>query len=137
VTGAKSTSQFSTRDFAGDLDSWHLGGYAVRRDGPLALRLGALYSSHAGQNKRSVTLLDYKEHLRGSYNAQSQSVFSELGYQLGIGALSVEPFTGLGYQRYQRDNFKESGSVTALSVGSQTQQNLSSTLGLRLATVYR
>lgn len=137
VTGAKSTSQFSTRDFAGDLDSWHLGGYAVRRDGPMALRLGALYSSHAGQNKRSVTLLDYKEHLRGSYNAQSQSVFSELGYQLGSSALSVEPFTGLGYQRYQRDGYKESGGVTALNVGSQTQQNLSSTFGLRLASVYQ
>lgn len=119
------------------MDSWHLGGYAVRQDGPLALRLGAIYSDHAGQNKRNANLLDYKEHLRGQYNAQSQTLFSELGYQLGSTDLSVEPFAGLGFQRYHRDSFKETGGLTALNVGAQTQQNLSSTVGLRLATVYR
>lgn len=137
VLGAKSTSHFDTPRFASELDSWHLGGYAVRRDGPLALRLGAIYSDHAGQNKRNVNLLDYKEHLRGQYNAQSQTLFSELGYQLGSADVSVEPFAGLGFQRYHRDSFKEAGGLTALNVGAQTQQNLSSTVGLRLATVYR
>ncbi|BDB16754.1 hypothetical protein cym2001_01190 [Pseudomonas sp. CYM-20-01] len=137
VLGAKSTSHFDTPRFASELDSWHLGGYAVRRDGPLALRLGAIYSDHAGKNKRSVNLLDYKEHLRGQYNAQSQTLFSELGYQLGSADVSVEPFAGLGFQRYHRDSFKEAGGLTALNVGAQTQQNLSSTVGLRLATVYR
>lgn len=137
VMGAKSTSHLDPPRFASELDSWHLGGYAVRQDGPLALRLGAIYSDHAGQNKRNANLLDYKEHLRGQYNAQSQTLFSELGYQLGSTDLSVEPFAGLGFQRYHRDSFKETGGLTALSVGAQTQQNLSSTVGLRLATVYR
>ena len=41
------------------------------------------------------------------------------------------------YQRYSRDSFKEQGGPAALNVDAQTQQNLSSTLGLRLATVYR
>ncbi len=135
--GAKSTSHFDTPRFASELDSWHLGGYAVRQDGPLALRLGAIYSDHAGQNKRNVNLLDYKEHLRGQYNAQSQTLFSELGYQLGSADINVEPFAGLGFQRYHRDSFKETGGLTALNVDAQTQQNLSSTVGLRLATVYR
>lgn len=137
VMGAKSTSHLDTPRFASELDSWHLGGYAVRQDGPLALRLGAIYSDHAGQNKRNVNLLDYKEQLRGQYNAQSQTLFSELGYQLGSAVLSVEPFAGLGFQRYHRDGFKETGGLSALNVGAQTQQNLSSTVGLRLATVYR
>ncbi|OPA82983.1 autotransporter outer membrane beta-barrel domain-containing protein [Pseudomonas fluorescens] len=137
VMGAKTTSRLDAPRFAGDLDSWHLGGYAVRQDGPLALRLGAIYSSHDGQNTRTVQILNTQQSLVGNYNAQSQTVFSELGYQLGNEAISVEPFVGLGYQRYQRDRFKENGGVTALNVGSQTQQNLSSTLGLRLATLYR
>lgn len=137
VMGAKSTSQFDAQRFSAELDSWHLGGYAVRQDGPLALRMGAIYSSHAGQNKRSVNLLEYREQLKGSYNAQSQTVFSELGYQLGSEDVQVEPFAGLGFQRYHRDSFKETGGVAALNVGSQTQQNLSSTVGLRLASVYR
>ena len=137
VMGAKTSSRFDARRFSADLDSWHLGGYAVRQDGPLALRLGAIHSNHAGQNKRNVALLDYTEQLKGKYNAHSQTLFSELGYQLGNADFSVEPFAGVGYQRYKREGFKESGGLTALNVGSQTQQNLNSTLGLRLATVYR
>lgn len=137
VMGAKSTSELQAQRFKGELDSLHLGGYAVRQDGPLALRLGAIYSDHAGKNKRDVNLLGYKEQLQGKYDAQSQTVFSELGYQLGSADVHVEPFAGLGYQRYHRERFKEAGGLTALNVGSQTQQNLSSTFGLRLATVYR
>lgn len=137
VMGAKSTSELQAQRFKGELDSLHLGGYAVRQDGPLALRLGAFYSNHAGKNKRDVNLLGFKEQLQGKYDAQSQTVFSEVGYQLGNADVHVEPFAGLGYQRYHRDSFKEKGGFTALNVGSQTQQNLSSTFGLRLATVYR
>lgn len=137
VMGAKTSSRFDAPRYAADVDSWHLGGYAVRQDGPLGLRLGAIYSNHAGQNKRSVSLLDYHESLKGNYNARSQTLFSELAYQLGKDDSSVEPFVGLGYQRYQRERFKESGGLTALNVGPQTQQNLNSTLGLRLATLYR
>ncbi len=137
VMGAKTSSRFDAQRFGAELDSWHLGGYAVRQDGPLALRLGAIYSSHAGQTKRSIDILNYKEALKGSYNANSQTLFSELGYQLGSADFSVEPFIGLGYQRYQRDRFNETGGLTALSVGPQTQQNLNSTLGLRLSTVYQ
>ena len=137
VMGAKTSSRLDAPRYAADLDSWHLGGYAVRQDGPFALRLGAIYSNHAGQNKRSVSLLNYHDSLKSKYNASSQTLFSELGYQSGSGDSTVEPFVGLGYQRYQRDRFKESGGVTALNVGPQTQRNLNSTFGLRLATLYR
>ena len=46
VMGAKTSSRFDALRYAADLDSWHLGGYAVRQDGPFALRLGAIYSNH-------------------------------------------------------------------------------------------
>lgn len=137
VLGAKSSSRFDTQRFTADLDSWHLGGYAVRQDGPLGLRLGAIYSSHSGENRRGVEILHYKDTLKGSYNATGQNVFGEAGYQLGTGSLSIEPFAGLGYQRYSRDSFRERGGRTALNVDAQTQQNLSSTFGLRLAKQIR
>ena len=137
VLGAKSSSRFDTQRFTADLDSWHLGGYAVRQDGPLALRLGAIYSSYNGQNRRGVEILSYKDTLKGNYNATSQNVFGEVGYQLGDASLSIEPFAGLGYQRYRRDSFREQGGPAALNVDAQTQQNLSSTLGLRLAKQMR
>lgn len=134
IVGAKSGSDLSAKRFKGDVDSWHLGAYAVRQDGPLALRLGALYSSHAGQNKREVDFdfINYREHLTGKYKAQSQNAFAELGYQLDTAGLRAEPFAGVGFQRYQRDRFQEKGGYSALNVGAQTQQNLSSTFGLRV-----
>ncbi|SDU23262.1 autotransporter outer membrane beta-barrel domain-containing protein [Pseudomonas yamanorum] len=138
VMGAKSASDLSAKRFKGDLDSWHLGGYAVRQDGPLALRLGAIYSGHAGQSKRSVDsdFVDYREQAKGKYNAQSQNAFAELGYQLDKGSFSVEPFAGVGYQRYHRDSYQEKGGFTALNVGTQTQENLSSTFGLRMTSAF-
>lgn len=138
VLGAKSTSDLSAKRFKAGLDSWHLGAYAVREDGPLALRLGAIHSSHAGQNKRSVDFdfIDYREQLKGKYTAQSQTLLSELGYRVDHGSFTVEPFAGVGYQRYHRERFKEKGGMSALNVGEQTQQNLSTTLGLRMSSLY-
>ena len=138
VMGAKSTSDLSAKRFKAGLDSWHLGAYAVREDGPLALRLAAIHSSHAGQNKRSVDFdfIDYREQLKGKYTAQSQTLLSELGYRVDHGSFTVEPFAGVGYQRYHRERFKEKGGMSALNVGEQTQQNLSTTLGLRMSSLY-
>lgn len=47
--------------------------------------------------------------------------------------MSAEPFANLGYQRYQRDRYTEKGGAAALRVDKQTQDNFSSTLGVRLA----
>ena len=138
VMGAQSTSDLSAKRFKAALDSWHLGAYAVREDGPLALRLGAIHSSHAGQNKRSVDFdfIDHREQLKGKYTAQSQTLLSELGYRVDHGSFTLEPFAGVGYQRYHRERFKEKGGMSALNVGEQTQQNLSTTLGLRMSSLY-
>ena len=138
VMGAKSTSDLSAKRFKAGLDSWHLGAYAMREDGPLALRLAAIHSSHAGQNKRSVDFdfIDHREQLKGKYTAQSQTIFSELGYRVDHGSFTVEPFAGVGYQRYHRERFKEKGGLSALNVGEQTQQNLSTTFGLRMSSLY-
>lgn len=134
VVGGKSGSDLSARRFKGEVDSWHLGAYAVRLDGPLALRLGALYSSHTGQNKRTVDFdfINHRDHLSGKYKARSQNAFAELGYQLQTADWRAEPFAGVGFQRYHRERFQEKGGYSALNVGTQTQQNLSSTFGLRV-----
>ncbi len=52
---------------------------------------------------------------------------------MGSGRLSAEPFANLGYQRYHRDNYREQGGDAALAVDADTQDNVSSTFGVRLA----
>ncbi|WP_223489235.1 autotransporter domain-containing protein [Pseudomonas sp. A-RE-19] len=133
VIGGKSQTRLDGSQLDGDLDSWHLGAYALRQNGPLALRLGATYSNHDGSTKRRVAFNGFSDHPKGSYDASTQQAFTEIGYNLGSGTISAEPFANLGYQRYQRDSYTEKGGAATLQVHGQTQNNFSSTFGLRLA----
>ena len=135
VLGGQSQSDFKGQRFTGDLDSWHAGAYALRQSGPLALRLGAVYSSYSGKTERRVEFNGYRDRLKGEYDANSQQAFAELGYRFGGADLRVEPFTGLGYERYHRDAFTERGGEAALAVDSQTHGNLNSTFGLRASSI--
>lgn len=133
IIGGKSQTKLDARHSDGDLDNWHLGAYAVRQDGPLALRFGATYASHDGSSKRRVAFNGFSDRLKGSYDASTQQAFAEAGYNFGEGDITLEPFANLGYQRYQRDSYSEKGGDAALKVHGQSQNNLTSTFGLRVA----
>ncbi|MGE8151953.1 autotransporter outer membrane beta-barrel domain-containing protein [Pseudomonas vancouverensis] len=133
VLGGYSKTDLDATGSDGNVESWHAGVYAVHQNGPMALRLGAAYSGHQGDSKRTVAFDGFNDRLKGDYDADSQQAFAELGYALGNGRLSTEPFASLGYQRYHRDSYKEKGGPAALQVDAQTQDNFNSTLGVRLA----
>lgn len=133
VLGGYSKTDLDASGVDGSVDSWHLGVYALHQSGPLALRLGAAYSGHQGDSKRTVTFNGFSDRPKSDYDADSQQAFAELGYAMGSGRLSAEPFANLGYQRYHRDSYKEKGGSAALQVDADTQDNFSSTFGLRLA----
>jgi len=133
VLGGYSRTDLDSSGVDGKVNSWHVGAYAQRQDGPLALRLGAAYSNHDGESKRTVQFDGFSDRPKGNYDADSQQAFAELGYAMGSGRLNVEPFANLGYQRYHRDRYTEKGGAAALSVDDQSQDNVSSTFGVRLA----
>jgi outer membrane autotransporter protein len=133
VMGGKSKTRLDSQTLDGNLDSWHLGAYALRQSGPMSLRLGATYSNHDGSTKRPVAFNGFRDRPKGSYDANTQQVFGEVGYNLGRTNVSIEPFASLGYQRYERSGYSEKGGDASLKVHGQTQNNLSSTFGLRLA----
>ena len=136
LLGGKSQTRLDARQYEGDLDSWHVGAYAVRQDGPMALRLGATYASHDGSSKRRVAFNGFSDRLKGNYDANTQQAFAELGFNFGRNDVTLEPFASLGYQRYQRDSHSEKGGDAALKVFGQTRDNLSSTFGLRTAKIH-
>ncbi|MCF4995313.1 autotransporter domain-containing protein [Pseudomonas syringae] len=133
VLGGYSKTDLDATGVDGTVESWHAGVYALHQNGPLALRLGAAYSGHQGESKRTIAFNGFSDRPRGDYDADSQQAFAELGYAMGNGRLSAEPFANLGYQRYHRDRYQEKGGAAALEVDRQTQDNFSSTFGLRLA----
>ncbi|NUT74067.1 autotransporter domain-containing protein [Pseudomonas sp. C1C7] len=133
VLGGYSKTDLDATGVDGNVESWHAGVYAQHQNGPLALRLGAAYSGHQGESKRTIAFNGFSDRPKGDYDADSQQAFAELGYAMGSGRLSAEPFASLGYQRYHRDSYQEKGGAAALDVDSQTQDNFSTTFGLRLA----
>jgi len=135
LLGGKSQSKHKANRFEGGLDSWHVGTYALHQSGPMALRLGAIHSQHYGKTERNVEFAGYKDRLTGNHGANSQQAFAELGYNLGSGSLSAEPFASLGYQRYSRQGYTEKGGEAALKADAQTQSNFNTTLGLRTASI--
>ncbi|WP_416771081.1 autotransporter outer membrane beta-barrel domain-containing protein [Pseudomonas sp. RHF3.3-3] len=137
LLGGKSRSEHKGSHFRGELDSWHAGAYALRQDGPAALRFGAIHSSHAGSTQRHVAFSGYQDRLSGNYTATSQQAFAEFGYSLGNNQLSTEPFAGLGYQRYSRQGHTEKGGEAVLKNSGQALDNFSTTLGLRAAGNWR
>lgn len=136
LLGAKSQTKLDAHRYDGYLDSWHLGVYAVRQDGPLTVRLGATYANHDGSSKRRVAFNGFSDRLKGNYDANTQQAFAELGYNFGRDHVTFEPFASLGYQRYQRDSHSEKGGDAALKVFGQTRDNLTSTFGLRTAQIH-
>ncbi|WP_256572553.1 MULTISPECIES: autotransporter domain-containing protein [unclassified Pseudomonas] len=132
IIGAKSETRLDSHRFDGRLDSWHVGAYAVRQDGPLALRLGAVHGNHDGSTKRQVAFNGFSDRLKGRYDANTQQVFGQIGYNLDVGHVDIEPYLQLGYQRYQRDRYTEKGGDAALRFNGQTQDNYNSNVGLRL-----
>lgn len=133
VIGGKSQTRLDGNDMDGDLNSWHLGAYALYQNGPLAMRLGATHGNHDGSTKRRVAFNNFSDRPKGNYDASTQQAFAEVGYNLASTNISAEPFANLGYQRYHRDNYTEKGAAAALQVHGQTQGNFSSTFGLRVA----
>lgn len=133
VMGGKSQTRLDSRDLDGDLDSWHVGTYALRQSGFVSLSLGASYSHHDGSTRRQVAFNGFRDRPQGQYDASTQQAFAEAGYNIGRATVSIEPFAGIGFQRYQRNGYTEKGGAAALKVDNQSQNNLSSTFGLRLA----
>lgn len=137
VMGGNSVTGQESTELEGDLQSWHLGVYALRQAGPTSLRLGATHNNHKGSSARRVDLPGFTDRPEGRYDAFSQQGFAEMSYNLGRADVRIEPFASIGYQRYQRDSFTEKGGLAALKVRGQTEENFSNTFGLRLAKLNR
>lgn len=133
VIGSKTQTRLDGYRFDGGLDSWLVGAYALRQDGPLALRLGAVYGNHNGDTKRHVAFNGFSDRLKGHYDANTQQVFGQVGYNLNVAHFDVEPYVHLGYQHYQRNRYAEKGGDAALQFSGQAQEYYNSNLGLRLA----
>lgn len=76
------------------------------------------------------------ENLNADYDARTFQAFAEVGYQIDMAPVSVEPFANLSHVRLRTDGFTESGGDAALTVKSETTNTTFTTLGLRASAPF-
>ncbi len=128
--------QVDSREAKADSDSYR---YALYGGRDIKLGLGSLklfggggYSQHQIDSRRSVQLIDGPQQLTRDYDLSTAQAFGELAWHVKLGEPAyLEPFVGLLNIEQRSDSFAEQGGAAALSAGSQRNQLLSTTLGMR------
>ncbi|MEO4048091.1 autotransporter domain-containing protein [Pseudomonas sp. CAU 1711] len=100
--------------------------------GKLKVALGASYSRHQVDGRRSLQLADGAQRLLSGYDVGIAQGFGELALRLGDDQQSyLEPFARLVSLDQRAEGFRERGGSAALNASSQANQLLSSTIGSR------
>jgi fibronectin-binding autotransporter adhesin len=118
------------RSSAGTSTNYHLGLYGGTETGPIAVRLGAAYSWLGLQTARAVAFNGFSDQPTAKYNGGTTQAFGEVGYNLSVDAVSLEPFANLAYVNLNMGAFQEAGGSSALNVASATTDTTFTTLGL-------
>ncbi|MGE7956852.1 autotransporter outer membrane beta-barrel domain-containing protein [Pseudomonas sp. NPDC089530] len=124
----------SSRDSSSDNDNIHLGVYGGTALGAIDVRGGMAYTWSRIDAKRSVNFAGYSDHLKSSYDADTLQAFGELGRRFDLSpSVHLEPFANLAYVQVKSDGFKERGGPAALQAKRGSDEQTSTTLGLRVS----
>lgn len=136
VGGYTRTDLDSDLNASAESDNYHLGFYASKQLDDLALRAGAGYSWHSIETSRSIAYGSQHDSASDKYNASTTQLYTEAGYTIAAGDVSLEPFANLAWVDYDTDGINEHGGSTALEGDSDNDATLS-TLGIRIATEWQ
>ncbi|MGA0564350.1 autotransporter-associated beta strand repeat-containing protein [Ancylobacter sp. VNQ12] len=128
---SRSWLDVADRGSSGSMDNYDLGLYGAAQYGAIALRLGAGYAWHDVSISRTVAFAGYAGSNSSDSMAGSTQLFGELGYDMPVGDIDLEPFVGLAYLHFDGGLAVETGSSSALAADGGTMDTLYSTLGLR------
>lgn len=115
-----------------DIDSTYLAAYAGRSFGQAALKLGAIHAMHQLETSRTADFGGASQSLDAEYDATTTQVFAEGSWRISYRGLGIEPFANLAYVSMESDGFSESGGDAAVSSGSESRDQVTSTLGVRV-----
>jgi outer membrane autotransporter protein len=97
--------------------------------------MGATYSFHDIGTERNVAFPGFSDHTDANTTARSAQAFAEIGYDLQVDRVTLQPFVGASYVNVDSDGFDEDDGAASLRAGSENDDLVFSTLGLRAATV--
>ncbi len=126
-----------------DIDSYSIGLYGGLQSrlgsGTARLVVGGAYNRHEIDVKRNVNPGWSWQNLESDYHVNSYQLFMEGAYAIPLGRIWLEPFADVSWETLRASGFVEKGGFAALYAPSQSQNNVSQLLGLRLAlpTLFR
>ncbi|GLS45184.1 autotransporter domain-containing protein [Methylobacterium brachythecii] len=129
--------------------------YGGTEFGPIALRLGAVYSGNDSRTRRSVVFPGVGDNDTAHYGGSTTQGFGEIGYRIPFGNAApvglitkgaapaaafatsyIEPFVGGAYVNVNTDRFTETGGITALRGFSHDNDIGTATVGVRAQTTF-
>ncbi len=134
LAGYSRSDMDNVRSSSVKTDDCTLGAYGGNQWNKTSLRLGASYTWHKLDTKRTVAFTGFADSLSAKYDASTSQVFGELGQRFDIGRVALEPFAGLAYVNVKTDAFGERGGVAALRGASGSTDVTFGTLGLRASS---
>ncbi|MXQ14932.1 autotransporter outer membrane beta-barrel domain-containing protein, partial [Microvirga makkahensis] len=105
--------------------------YGMAQWGAVSLRAGASYAWHDIDTIRTITFPSFADQASASYDGSTLMAFSEVGYAVDLGWVTVEPFVGASVMRLRLDGFAEEGGEAALTGSARSYDLASTTLGVR------
>lgn len=116
-----------------DVESAQLAAYGAWHGDRAYLSGSLAYGRHGIDSDRRVRVGSLDETARANYHGDAVSADLEAGLPLGLGENGrLTPFAGVGYSRFERDGFTESGTGEAdLRVEQDTDHSLMTRLGVR------
>jgi outer membrane autotransporter protein len=128
---AKAKLEIDDRNSRSTIGTYHAGLYAGTAIEGWHIRLGGAYSRHKIETKRNPDIAGKQYANHANYHAHTLQAFGEVGHPFALTSMQVEPFVRAAYVRVKSHAFQESGSITALSGSSTTDNVLFTTLGVR------
>ncbi|MGL4286322.1 MAG: autotransporter outer membrane beta-barrel domain-containing protein, partial [Phreatobacter sp.] len=132
----RSTFGINGRGSGAGSDDYHLALYGGGQWGGFGVRLGAAYTWHQLETRRTIAFSGFGDSASARYQARTAQVFAELGYRFDGDATALEPFVNLAAVRLDTDAFRERGGATALSANADSMSATTITSGLRAAVSF-
>jgi outer membrane autotransporter protein len=130
---AASRSRFSidARGSSGRGDNRELGLYGAGAWGGWRLALGAGWTWHDAETRRTVAIPGLAERLDGDLDGRTIQLFGEASYRAGTAAALAEPFAAIAHVDLDVEEATERGGSAALARAGGTTRTTLSLLGLR------
>jgi len=123
----------ANRNSRSDVDGYSVGGWLAADVSGVQVRGGLIYSQLDVDTRRSVFVPGLQGTAKSSYDGHKTQVFAEASKAFQVNTLRVSPYLGLTQTWLHSEAARETGSLAALDVRSQSDSVLHSTVGVRVA----